>query len=58
MEGMMEMLNGIFITQASIWDILNDEEEEQIKTILRRISNEQGNKSLVKVTFEVKGCEL
>lgn len=54
MRGKMEIFGGMFVTQTSIWNIINDEDDEQIRSMLRRISKENKEKSCVKIEITVK----
>ena len=53
-EGSYESINGCLFTQCSIWDIVTNREEKQIKKIIARISKKNNHKCIVNVVFSVE----
>ncbi len=53
-EGTYCCYDGLIVTQLSVWDIVNNSEDVQIKRLLKRISKRSKHPNTVKVTFSVE----
>lgn len=53
-EGCYSCYGGILVTQCSVWDIVDDREEKQIKKIIKRISKRNKQLTTVKVTISLE----
>lgn len=54
MKGFKEVGEGWILTQVSLWNIVNDEEEDILEDLAFRISRRHGGRS-VTIEIEVKG---
>ncbi len=53
-EGSYSCYDGLIVTQLSVWGIVNNSEDVQIKRLLKRISKRSKHPNTVKVTFSVE----
>lgn len=53
-EGSYSCYGGAIVTQCSVWDIVNDSEEKQLKKIIRRISKRNKHQCIVTVKIFVE----
>ena len=53
-EGTYWCHDGLVVTQCSVWNIVNDSEEKQIKRLIKGISKRNKHPNTVKVTISLE----